>query len=157
MAKGADSRNRLYVADLGDPKAPNVAAAPVPVVEEDDGEFAVIGNVGSTLYVSTDLGAPRRKVVAISLAERARSKWRTILPEGAHTIENVHLTKTHLVVTRLVDGRGELSLYTPDGKGAGQVSLPAIGTDAGPGSRRAPTVGASVFHRAHSATCAQNS
>ena len=136
MAKGADSRNRLYVADLGDPKAPNVAAAPVPVVEEDDGEFAVIGNVGSTLYVSTDLGAPRRKVVAISLAERARSKWRTILPEGAHTIENVHLTKTHLVVTRLVDVRGELSLYTLDGKGAGKVSLPGIGTVAGVSTSR---------------------
>lgn len=136
MAKGADSRNRLYVADLGDPKAPNVSATPVPVVEEDDGEFAVIGNVGNTLYVSTDLNAPRRKVVGISLADRGRDRWRTIIPEGAHTIETVQLTKTHLVVTRLVDVRGELSLYTLEGKAAGKVTLPGIGTVAGVSASR---------------------
>ena len=48
MSEGADSRNRLYVADLGDPKAPDVSAAIRPLVEQDDGEYLVIGNVGST-------------------------------------------------------------------------------------------------------------
>ena len=136
MSKGADSRNRLYVADMGDPKAPNVTARPVPLVEEDDGEFGVVGNDGSTLFVITDLGAPRRRVVAIDLAHPQRSHWRTLIAEGAHTIESVQLAKSHFIVTRLVDVRSELSLYTREGKAAGRVTLPGIGTVAGVSATR---------------------
>ena len=135
MSEGADSRNRLYLADLGDPMAPAVRAGVVPVVtpvvERDDGEYSVIGNTASTLYVRTDFQAPRRKIVAIDLAHVARERWRTIIPEGAHAIDDVRMTKSHLVVTRLVDVKSELSLHTLDGKPSGKVLLPGIGTVAG--------------------------
>ncbi len=131
MSKGADSRNRLYAADLANPKAPDVTARPIPVVEEDDGEFAVIGNDGSTIYLRTDLDAPRRRVVALALEHPARARWRTVIPQGEHTIDDVQMTKTHFVVSRLVDVRGELSLYSLAGKAAGTVTLPGIGSVAG--------------------------
>ncbi len=131
MSRGADARNRLYVADLGNPKAPDVSAKPRPLVEEDDGEFSVIGNQGSTIYLRTDLDAPRRRVVAVSLEHPERARWRTVIPQGPHTIDGVQLTKSHFVVSRLVDVRGELSLYTIEGKAAGTVSLPGIGSVAG--------------------------
>lgn len=136
MARGADTKNRLYMADLGDPKAPNVNARATPIVEQDDGEFSVIGNDGATAYLRTDLGAPRRKVVAVSLATPERARWRTVIAEGPHPIDDVQLAKTHLVVTRLVDVRGELSLYTLAGKPAGKVNLPGIGTVAGVSASR---------------------
>lgn len=136
MSKGADSRNRLYVADLGDPKSPDVTARPVPLVEEDDGEFGVVGNEGGTIYLRTDLDAPRRRVVALSLAHPERARWRTVIPQGEHTIDDVQMTKTHFVVTRLVDVRGELSLYTLAGKAAGTVKLPGIGSVAGVSASR---------------------
>ncbi|MEO6444909.1 MAG: prolyl oligopeptidase family serine peptidase [Gemmatimonadaceae bacterium] len=128
VSKGADARNRLYVADLGDPKAPDVRARPVPIVETDDGEFTVVGSVGSTLFVQTDHTAPRRKVVAFDFAAPARDRWRTIVPEGPHAIADVQLTRTHLVITRLVDVKSELSLHTFDGRSAASVELPGIGT-----------------------------
>ncbi len=136
MSRGADARNRLYIADLGDPRAPNVAAPVRALVEEDDGEFSAIGNDGSTIYLRTDLDAPRRRVVAVSLDHPERARWRTIIPEGAHTIDGVQLTKTYFVVSRLVDVRGELSLYRLDGSAVGTVALPGIGSVAGVSASR---------------------
>jgi len=48
----------------------------------------------------------------------------------------VHLTKTHLVVSRLVDVKAELSLYTREGRAAGTIRLPGIGTVAGVSASR---------------------
>lgn len=136
MSKGADTRNRLYVADLRDPLAPDLSAPVTPVVEADDGEYAVIGNDERTVYLRTDFQAPRRRIVSFTLDRPQRANWRTLVPQGAHTMEEVHLTKTHLVVSRLVDVKGELSLYTREGRAAGTVKLPAIGTVAGVSASR---------------------
>lgn len=136
MSRGADARNRLYLADLGDPKAPNISAPIRPLIEDDDGEYSVIGNQGSTIFLRTDLDAPRRRVVAISLQRPERAHWRTIIPQGTHTIDGVQLTKTYFVVSRLADVRGELSLYRLDGAVAGTVTLPGIGSVAGVSTSR---------------------
>jgi prolyl oligopeptidase len=58
MAKGSDNNNRLYYADLGDPRKPNPGAPVRPLVEDDDAEFGVFANRGSVLYLRTDRNAP---------------------------------------------------------------------------------------------------
>src|SRR5262245_14390443 len=68
MSEGAENRNRLYYADLGNPRAPKVNASVKPVVEADDAEYAPIGNRGSTVFIRSDKNAPNRAVVAIDLA-----------------------------------------------------------------------------------------
>lgn len=128
IARGADSRNRLFIADLGDPKAPDISAPVRALVDTDDGEYSVIGNVGNTLYLRTDFGAPRRKVVAVDLSRPAREAWRTIVPESAHAIDLTAMTSSAIVVNRLVDVRSELSRYALDGKSLGTIALPGIGT-----------------------------
>lgn len=137
IAEGADSKNRLFVADLGDPKSPDVTAPLRPIVDTDDGEYTVVGNVGSTLYVRTDLGAPRRKVVAIDLDAPARDRWRTIIREGTHAIDFVAMTSSRLIVNRLADVKSELSMHALDGAPLGAVPLPGIGTVAGISASRA--------------------
>ena len=137
IAEGADSKNRLHVADLGDPKAPDVTAPVRPVVDTDDGEYTVVGNVGSTLYVRTDLGAPRRRIVTLDLANPARDRWRTIIPEGEHAIDFVAMSSSRLIVNRLADVKSELSMHGLDGSALGKVALPGIGSVAGISASRA--------------------
>ena len=43
LFEGATNSNRLYIVDLGDPDAPDVAAPVAPVVEQDGAEYAPIG------------------------------------------------------------------------------------------------------------------
>ena len=135
MAKGSDNNNRLYYADLGDPKRPAIGAAVKPLVEDDDAEFNAFGNVGSTLYLRTDRSAPNRKVIAIDVRHPEPSAWKTVVPEGKETIESVTLIGGRVVAQYLVDVQSKLSLYGADGAAQGDVMLPGAGTVASFGGR----------------------
>src|SRR5207248_1720555 len=78
-------------ADLGDPQRPNITSPVKALIEQDDAEFAVFGNVGPLLYMRTDLDAPNRKVVTFDVKRPEAAAWKTIVPEGKEAIEEVHL------------------------------------------------------------------
>ena len=135
LSRGTDPKNRLYVADLGDPLHPDVAAPLRPIVETDDAEYTVIGNVGGTLYVRTNLDAPRRRVIAIDVARPERSAWREIVPQGEHAMEDVRLYGGQLVVHRLLDVQSRLELWDLTGGHVGDIALPDVGTVSGMSGR----------------------
>jgi prolyl oligopeptidase len=135
MAKGSDNNNRLYYADLGDPKRPAIGAPVKPLVEDDDAEFNVFGNVGSTLYFRTDRSAPNRKIMAVDVRRPEPSAWKTIVPEGKEAIESVTLIGGRIVAQYLVDVQSKLSLFGVDGGAQGDVVLPGAGTVASFGGR----------------------
>jgi len=136
MYKGSDNNNRLYYADLGDPKSPRIGAPVKPLIEADDAEFAAFGNVGSVLYLRTDRGAPNRKVIAIDVGHPDPSAWTTIVPEGKQAIETVSLIGSRLVAQYLVDVQSRLSLFALDGRPQDDIALPGTGTIAGIGGRQ---------------------
>ncbi len=128
MSKGADAHNRLYVADLGTPRKPDVSATVKPLVETDDGEYSVIGNDGTTVYLQTDLNAPNRRVVAVDMARPDRSRWRTVVANDTSSIAGVAMTSSGLVVHRLADVTSRLTLYNLQGRVVREVDLPGVGT-----------------------------
>jgi prolyl oligopeptidase len=128
MAEGATNNNRLYYADLGDSKRPEIGAVIKPLVEDDDAEFSVFGNVGSVLYMRTDKDSPNRKLVAVDLAHPAQADWKTIVPEGKLAIENVALVGGRVVAQYLADVQSRLSLFGLDGSAQGDVPLPGAGS-----------------------------
>ena len=67
LFEGATNSNRLYVADLGEPAAPDVRAPIRAVVETDGAEYAPIGVERGTLFVRSDAAAPNRCVLALDL------------------------------------------------------------------------------------------
>ncbi|HLH30619.1 MAG TPA: prolyl oligopeptidase family serine peptidase, partial [Terriglobia bacterium] len=135
MSKGSDNNNRLYYADLADPKKPNVTAPIKPLVERDDAEFGAFANIGPVLFLRSDFKAPNRKVIEIDVRDPKPEAWKTIVPEGKLAIESVTLIGGRLVVQYLADVRSRLSLFGPDGTSQGDIELPGIGTVAGMGGR----------------------
>jgi prolyl oligopeptidase len=141
LAEGSSNSNRLYMADLGDPKAPNVAAPVKPVVETDGAEFAPFGNTGSVVYVRSDHQAPNRKVLAIDLARPDPSQWKTILPERKEAIESVALIGGRIVAEYLVDVQSRVSMFDLQGRSLGEIALPSAGVLAGLAGREdSPTI-----------------
>ena len=129
MSRGADNNNRLYVADLGDAKNPNVGATVRAVVERDDAEFAPIGNRKNVVYVRSDLEAPNRKVIAIDLDRPAPDGWKTIIAEHPrHALENVNVIGGRIVAQYLADVQSRLLTFDLDGKTSSQITLPTTGT-----------------------------
>ncbi len=155
FARGADRRNRLYVAGLGDPKKPNLAAPVRPLVEADDAEYAPLGNVGSVVYLSTDLDAPKRRIVSLDLRNPDRKRWKTVVPQASDAIENPLMAGDRLVLHYLVDVQSRVRFFSLDGKPQGDLALPGVGTVDGLSGRQdtaelfyeftSPLVPASVF------------
>lgn len=131
ISKGSDNNNRLYMADLGDPMKPEVAAPIVPVIEADDAEYAPFGNAGSVIYLRSDKDAPNRKVLAVDLRTPAPSAWKTVVPEAEDAIEQAALIGGRFVLQYLADVQSQVKLFDRDGTPRGGISLPTAGTVAG--------------------------
>jgi prolyl oligopeptidase len=128
IARGSSSENLLRFADLGDPKAPRVDAAFVPLVDEWAAKYDFIGSSGDTLFVMTSAEAPRRRIVAIDTHAPGREHWKTVVPETTDTIETARIIGGRLVVKTMRDATSRLLLFTLDGEAQGEVALPGIGT-----------------------------
>ncbi len=129
------TENRLYYADLKDPRHPGLSSPVVPLIDLDDAEYTILGNIGRTLYLRTDLGAPRRRIVALELPDTARAHWRTVVPEGDNVIEDAGVAGGRLYVGYLVDVRSQVRFFGFDGHPLGALELPGLGTVGGISSR----------------------
>ena len=122
------TNNRLWIADLKDARRPQLAAAPAAVVTAEDAFNIPLGVVGNSLYIYTNWQAPRGRVVAATIGDRARAHWRTIVPESEDVINGTLLVGDRLVIAYLVDVQSRLRLFNLTGALQGEVPLPDVGT-----------------------------
>ncbi len=128
VVNGTDPHNRLYVLDVGDPLHPNVATPVKALFDTGDAAYSPIGNVGSTIYMSTDKGAPKYRVVAFDIAHPEDKSWRVIVPEAKSVIDRTALLKDRIAVNYLEDVKASVRLFSLDGKPAGTLALPGVGS-----------------------------
>ena len=123
---GDEVQNTLLVQDLSAP-----GAAIQPIIPKPTAVYNFVGNIGATLYVMTDDGAPRYRIVAIDLAKPAAVNWRTVVPEGADTLNAVTLVGGQLITEYLHDAHSAVRRYSPQGKLLGEVRLAGLGAAEG--------------------------
>jgi prolyl oligopeptidase len=135
VVNGTDPHNRLYVLDVGDPGRPNVAAPVKTLFDAGDAAYQPIGNVGSTIFMSTDKDAPRYRIVAFDVAHPEQKSWRVVVPEAKSVIEQTALLKDRIAVNYLEDVKASVHLFALDGKSAGTLDLPGVGSLTGMSAR----------------------
>ena len=88
---------------------------------------AALGEDGG-LYLISRKNAPRGKILRLSLDRPELSAARTIVPEGELVIDPAGVTpaKSRVFVTYLAGGPNIASIFTTDGKPAGQIPLPDV-------------------------------
>lgn len=122
-----DSRaNGIYLLPLDEP-----GAAVIRLVDSFDGRAVYLGTVGDTVYVSTSIGAPRGRVVAIDLARPGQEHWRDVVAESGLPIEEVTLVGDRFFVHRLEDAKSRVDQVALDGTPLGPLPLPGIGRVSG--------------------------
>jgi prolyl oligopeptidase len=132
---GTDTSNQLFVAELADAKHPKIDAPLRALYTKNDAEYYPLGVVDGTLYLQTNLDAPKRRIVGTPLAGPEPEKWRVVVPESANVIEDSTIAGGEVVVAYLVDVKSEVDLFGRDGKPAGKLDLPGIGSVAGLSAR----------------------
>jgi prolyl oligopeptidase len=128
------SGNLLLARDLTEPYA-----MPREIVGELEHDVFPLGTVGDTLFVQTDFGAPRMRVMAIDLARSGRDSWREVIPEAEDTLESVSLVGNLFIARYLDDAKSRVRLFDLEGGPVRDVDLPGIGSVAGFGGRRSDT------------------
>jgi prolyl oligopeptidase len=124
--RGTSVKNLLFAQDL---RAPGSALA--PIIAEPTAEYDPIEIIGSQLYVRTDEGAARYRIIAIDLEHPDRAHWRVIVPEGADIITGAHLVGGQLIVEALHDAHTAVRRFSAEGHLLADVELPGIGTASG--------------------------
>ncbi len=120
--RGTDAENRIHYQRL------DVASPPVPWLDDADALYEVVATAGDVVYVHTNLGAPKGRIVSADLSQGDAKAWREVVPEGEDVISLVQAAGNHLVVARLRDARHVLQVIALDGTPRGQIPLPAMGS-----------------------------
>jgi prolyl oligopeptidase len=101
-------------------------AQPEPLVWGINNRFTLLDSGQDDFYVQTDYGAPNGRILKAEL-DTEPSQWEAVVPESKNVIEETALTGRHLFVDRLVDVKSQTTIYSLDGKRAGQLTYPGIG------------------------------
>lgn len=117
----------MYSLSLGDARHPKVTGPLSPLLGGVKANHTPMGTVGDTLYVFTDLEAPRGRIIALDLARDAGAEPIAVVPEAAHVLSRATVAGNLLAVHYLEDVKSRLLLFTLDGRAAGEVTLPGIG------------------------------
>ncbi|HET8713599.1 MAG TPA: prolyl oligopeptidase family serine peptidase, partial [Gemmatimonadales bacterium] len=125
---GTDRRNRVYYQDLGDPKAPKLDAPVVRLLDDFDASYGFVGNSGPVFFFQTDNAAPRGRIIAVDTRRPDTRSWRELVPQGPDPIEGSQIIHNTFVVRYLHDASSLLRMFALDGKPAGDVKLPTLGS-----------------------------
>jgi len=133
VRQGTDPRRQVYYKELDAPEGMTRPA--VRLIDEFDAAYAFIGNEKSVFWLFTDRGAPKGRVVTLDTAKPRSSggqlELKEVLPEAPDTLIQASVVGHRLIASYLRDARSIVKLFGLDGKAAGEVPLPGIGTVAG--------------------------
>ena len=134
--KGSGRKNGLLVMPLKNGAVPAAPASVLKTITLDfDAEFTPIGANGNTLWVKTDLDAPRGRVVAIDLTKRERADWKTVVAETKDTLTGADVVGGKILAQYLQDAATAVMVYGLNGKKLSSVSLPGVGSAEGFGGK----------------------
>lgn len=126
VSRGFDS-NDVWIEDLEGRDDPGDRADFIPVVVGQPHHYGVRVHEG-TLYVETDDGADRSRVMVADATKPAREHWRELIGESDGTLEAVRILGGRLVVTYLERAHSRVLTYELDGTFVRELDLPGIGT-----------------------------
>ena len=124
------SGNKLYIKDLTKDNAPFIE-----ILGHTDSDSNIIENVGSKLYIMTNLNAPNQKIVTVDASDPKPENWVDFIPET----ENVLSPSTgggYFFAEYMVDAVSKVLQYDYEGKLVREVELPGVGSAGGFGAKK---------------------
>jgi len=84
---------------------------------------------GDTLYMTTTLDAPNKRVVAVDLKDPAPEKWRELIPQRKDAaLQRLSLSGEILAAEYLKGASSHIERFGLDGRSRGELPLPGLGS-----------------------------
>ena len=125
-ASEGTSGNTLMIKDLQNPESEFIT-----VIDNFDHDHNLIGNIGDTLFIHTNLDAPNWRLVSVNFNNPSPENWETLVPEKESLLESVSLASGKLFLRYLEDAYSKVYEYAVDGNQEKEIKLPGIGSVAG--------------------------
>lgn len=120
---GGGSGNNLYVRDLRVP-----GSQFIQMTANMDMQYAPVETVGDTIFLFTNDGAPRNRLMMTTLARPGFSRWQEVVGEGSDVLEDVTFTGGRMILTYSKDASSHAYLYTMEGRRLHEIVLPSVGS-----------------------------
>ncbi len=129
-AANSTSGNELYLLDL---KSPN--AGIVNIVNDFESSSYVIENVGTKLFIMTNLNAPNQRIVTVDATKPQIENWKDFIKETANVL-SPSTGSGYFFAQYIKDAVSLVLQYDYNGKLIREITLPGIGTVSGFGGKK---------------------
>ena len=116
--------NRIGYVDLR-----NASRTVRELLWKNDAQWGFVGNAGPIFYLTTTLGAPNSRVVAVDV--RNPGILRTVVPQSRFALQSASYVGGRLILSYLADAHSAVSVFDASGRHLRDVSLPGLGTATG--------------------------
>lgn len=124
-ARNTTAGGKLFIKDLQAADSPFI-----PILDHEESRTYLIENVGSKLYLVTDLDAPNKKIVTVDAANPGPENWAVFLPETEHVL-SPSTGGGYFFAEYMVDAISKIMQYDYQGKFIREVELPGVGSAGG--------------------------
>ncbi|SDE78897.1 prolyl oligopeptidase Serine peptidase. MEROPS family S09A [Mucilaginibacter pineti] len=122
--------NELYIQDLSKPGSPIVT-----VVDNFDNQHHILDNVGSKLYILTNIYSPNFKIVTVDASAPTVTHWKNLIPETKNVL-SATTGGGKIFAEYLKDATSFVQQYDMNGKLERTITLPSVGTAGGFGAKK---------------------
>ncbi|MBO3271474.1 prolyl oligopeptidase family serine peptidase [Hymenobacter defluvii] len=129
-AANTTTGNELYVQDLSKPNS-----SIVPVVADEKSQNSIVENVGSKLYIHTNLNAPNFRLVTTDVAKPTSDNWKDLIAETKNVLD-ISTVGGKIFAHYLKDATSLIEQYDLNGKKERAIDLPSVGSAGGFGGKR---------------------
>ena len=105
VSEGTDERNRLFYKDLRKDESF------VELIPDLRAQFIFLGNEGSIFWFSTDLNAPKGKVISIDINHPEEHNWKVLIAEQNDALTNVEILENYILCQYLKNVASEVFLF----------------------------------------------
>jgi len=124
--EGTDDRYEVNVVDLAKP-----GAEPRTLFAGLKHNWQLAGSRGDTLYFVTNKDAPRGRLVSVDAVRGDESRLAELVAQAPAALRDASLVGDKLIASYLEDAKTVVRVHALDGKPAGSIALPGIGTAVG--------------------------
>lgn len=129
--QGTEPKNLVFYQDLTQLNSPVIE-----LISEFKASYRFIDYEGENFWFTTDLDAPRSRVLAININTKNHTE---VIPQASETLEGVNILNNQFITDYLKDAHTQIKIFNLDGSFVREIELPGIGSADGFAGKRYDT------------------
>lgn len=120
---GAGRGNNLFIKDLKKNNAPLIQ-----LTTDFDYQYSPIDVIGNKIYIFTNYGAPRNRIMVADINNPQLNNWQELVPETESVLSDADIIGGKLFLTYNKDASSHAYVYDLNGKHLHEIKLPSLGS-----------------------------